>query len=284
LLGFATAVAATHVSISGVGSETTSIWAGSGLSLYLLGLVGAAAVTVDRLPRVAAPAGVVVAVVSVATVFPLVVASYLGTSEVRPSSGRILSAYVTAEAEASPEVGTLVLTPQPDGSLAVSLEHGQGATLDDQSTLDATAQRLSSTNEDLTVLAGNLVSISGFDPSDDLDRLGVGFVLLGEAADGDDEAEALGRRASEALDGTASFQPVGETTNGLLWRWVDASGAEPEPADPGPLRPIVLISWALVFGSALLLAVPTAPRRRRSRTGVPESEQPATTFDEERDD
>ncbi|TWX40292.1 glycosyltransferase family 2 protein [Frigoribacterium sp. ACAM 257] len=284
LLGFVTAVAATHVSISGVGSETTSVWAGSGLSLYLLGLVGAASVTLDRLPRVAPTVGVVVAAVSVASVFPLVVASYAGTGDVRPSSGRILSAYVTAEAEASPEVGTLVLTPQPDGSLAVSLEHGQGATLDDQSTLDATAQRLSSTNEDLTVLAGNLVSISGFDPSADLDQLGIGFVLLGEAADGDDEAQDLARRASEALDGTASFQPVGETSNGLLWRWVDASGAAPDRDDAGPLRPVVLISWALVFGSALLLAVPTTPRRRRSRAGVPESEQPATTFDEERDD
>ena len=39
--------------------------------------------------------------VTVATVFPLVVAAYLGTGDVRPSSGRILSAYVTAEAEAS---------------------------------------------------------------------------------------------------------------------------------------------------------------------------------------
>ena len=283
LLGYLTAVAATHVSISGVGSDTTTIWAGSGLSLYLLGLVGAASVTLDRLPRVAPPAGVLAAVASVAVAVPVVIASYTGVADVRPSSGRILSAYVTAEAEASPEVGTLVLTPQPDGSLAVSLEHGQGATLDDQSTLDATSQRLSTTNRDLTVLAGNLVSRSGFDPSDDLDRLGVGFVLLAGGAD-DGPAASLERRAGEALDGTSTFLPVGDTSNGLLWRYVDAGSVDDSHPDGGVLRPIVLVSWALVLGSALLLALPTTPRRRRSRAGVPEAEQPATTFDEERDD
>jgi len=284
LLGYLTAVAATQVSVSAVGSDSVAVWAGSGLSLYLLGLVGAAAVTLDRLPRVAPPAGVLVAVTSVAVAVPVLIASYVGTSDVRPSSGRILSAYVTAEAEASPDVGTLVLTPQPDGSLAVSLERGQGATLDDQSTLDATSQRLSATDRDLTVLAGNLVSRSGFDPADDLDRLGVGFVLLAGTPDDEPAAAALERRAGEALDGTATFLPVGDTSNGLLWRYVAASERPDDRPDPGPLRPIVGVTWALVLGSALLLALPTTPRRRRSRAGVPEAEQPATTFDEERDD
>lgn len=283
LLGYLTAVAATQVSITGVGSETTTVWAGSGLSLYLLGLIGAAAVTLDRLPRVAPASGVVVAVFAVVAAVPLLIGSLSGAADVRSSSGRILSAYVAAEAEASPDIGTLVLTPQPDGSLAVSLEHGQGATLDDQSTLDSTAQSLSSTNDDLTVLAGNLVSRSGFDPSADLARQGVGFILLTESGD-DAEAAALGQRASEALDADASFLPVGDTSNGLLWRYVDATDQrEPHP-DGGPLGVIVGITWALVLGSALLLAIPTTPRRRRSRAGTPEAEQPATTFDEERDD
>ena len=284
LLGYATAVAATHLSVSGVGSETATVWAGSGLSLYLLGLVGAATATLDRLPRAAPSLGVLAAVTSVAVGAPLIVASLVGTADVRPSSGRILSAYVTAEAEATPDVGTLVLTPQPDGTLAVSLEHGQGATLDDQSTLDATSQRLDATTRDLTVLAGNLVSRSGFDPTPDLQRLGVGFVLLTDADRAGADAAALGRRASEALDGTATFLPVGDTSNGLLWRYVDASEGREQREDAGPLRPIVLISWGLVLGSALLLAIPTTPRRRRSRAGVPEAEQAATTFDEERDD
>ncbi|WP_423918383.1 glycosyltransferase [Frigoribacterium sp. 2-23] len=282
LLGYVTAVAATHLSITGVGSVTTTVWAGSGLSLFVGGLAAAASVTLDRLPRVAPTAGAVVAVLAVAAVVPLGLASLAGTADIRPSSGRILSAYVTAEADASPDVGTLVLTPQGDGSLAVSLEHGQGATLDDQSTLDSTAQRLSSSNQDLVVLAGNLVSRSGFDPADDLGRLGIGFVLL-TATDDDGRAAALAQRSSEALDGSAQFLPVGDTSNGLLWRYVDANDQRDGHPDGGVLGPIVLIVWGLVFGSALLLAIPTAPRRRRSRAGVPEAEQPATTFDEERD-
>jgi GT2 family glycosyltransferase len=283
LAGYLTAVVATQLSIIGVGSESTTVWAGGALSLYLLGMIGAAAVTLDRLPRIAPASGVVVAVLAVAAAVPVVIGSLSGAADIRPSSGRILSAYVAAEAEASPEVGTLVLTPQPDGSLAVSLEHGQGATLDDQSTLDSTAQTLSSTTDDLTVLAGNLVSRSGFDPADDLARQGIGFVLLTEGSD-DDDAVALGQRAGEALDADAAFLSVGDTTNGLLWRYIDSTDQrEPHP-DGGLLGVIVLVTWALVLGSALLLAIPTTPRRRRSRAGTPEAEQPATTFDEERDD
>lgn len=282
LLGYVTAVAATHVSVTGAGSTSTSVWAGSGLSLYLAGLVGAALVALDRVPRVAPAAATLATVLALAVVAPVAAATLRGTSAVREGSGRILSAYVTAEAEASPDVGTLVVTPQPDGALAVSLERGQGTTLDDQSTLDSTAQRLSSTNRDLTELAGNLVSRSGFDPEPDLRRLGIGFVLLSDVRD-EGEGEVLERRASEALDADALFQPVGQTDNGLLWRYVEAVDEREQRPAPGLLGVIVPVTWALVLGSAFLLALPTTPRRRRSRAGVPEAEQPATTFDEERD-
>jgi len=200
-----------------------------------------------------------------------------------PSSGRILSAYVTAEAIAKPDVGTLVLSPQPDGSLAVSLQRGQGETLDQQSTLDSTQQHLSSTTRDLTVLAGNLVSRSGFDPQQTLRELGIGFVLLATSHDAN-AGKNLQQRASGALDGNALFLPVGTTTSGELWRYTAATERTTKTPADGPLRPIILLSWALIFGSALLLAIPTTPRRRRARPGRPEAESPATTFDEERDD
>ncbi|GAA4265342.1 glycosyltransferase [Frondihabitans peucedani] len=283
LLGYGTAVASTHFDISGVGSTTTGVWAGSGLTLYFAGLVGAASVSLDRIPRFTPPAGLLLGVVGVAASVPLIIATFVGAGTVVPSSGRILSAYVTAEAVAKPDVGTLVLSPQPDGSLAVSLQRGQGETLDQQSTLDATQQRLSSTTRDLTVLAGNLVSRSGFDPKTDLRELGVGFVLL-QAAPGDGPGDDLEQRAGEALDSNALFLPVGDTTSGQLWRYSDATERTTATRSDGPLRPLILTIWAIVFGSALLLAIPTTPRRRRSRPGKPEAEQPATTFDEERDD
>jgi len=108
--------------------------------------------------------------------------------------------------------------------------------------------------------------------------------LLLTATDDDGDADRLGQRAGEALDADADFLPVGDTSNGLLWRYVEAQDEREARPAAGPLRPIVLISWGLVFGSALLLAIPTSPRRRRSRAGTPEAEQPATTFDEERDE
>ncbi|GAA4686679.1 glycosyltransferase family 2 protein [Frondihabitans cladoniiphilus] len=283
LLGYATAVLATHVQITGVGSTTTSIWAGSGLTLYFAGLVGAASITLDRIPRFSPPVGLLFAIVGVAASIPLLVATMLGTTLIQPSSGRILSAYVTAEAQVKPEVGTLVLTPQPDGSLGVSLQRGSGETLDDQSTLDSTRQSLNATSRDLTVLAGNLVSRSGYDPRADLRELGIGFVLLSQTDDGG-AGDALGTRASGALDGNGLFLPVGDTTSGQLWRYTDATETLPSHQPDGALRPIVLIVWGIVFGSALLLAIPTAPRRRRARSGPVEAELPATTFDEERDD
>lgn len=283
VLGYASAVAATHLSITGVGSATTTVWAGAGLSVYFLGLIGAASVSLDRIPRFTPPVGLVVGVLGVAASVPLVLATTLGTSSIVPSTGRILSAYVTAEAVAKPDVGTLVLSAQPDGSLAVSLQRGQGETLDDQSTLDSTQQQLSGSSRDLTVLAGNLVSRSGFDPRQDLGELGVGFVLLSGTNDNGSGGD-LHQRASEALDGNALFLPVGDTTSGLLWRYVDAKERTADHPADGALRPIVLITWGIVFGSALLLAIPTTPRRRRARGGVPEAEQAATTFDEERDD
>ncbi|ROQ36626.1 GT2 family glycosyltransferase [Frondihabitans sp. PhB188] len=283
LLGYATAVAATHLAITGVGSSTTGVWAGSGLSLYFLGMIGAAVVSLDRIPRFTPPLGFLFAVLGVAASVPVLIATLGGTALIHPSDGRILSAYVTAEAVAKPDVGTLVLTPQPDGTLAVSLERGQGETLDQQSTLDSTQQQLSSTSRDLTILAGNLVSRSGYDPAPVLKELGVGFVLLDDT-NKQDPAAALNQRAAQVLGSNALLLKAADTSSGQLWRYVDATERTTRHPTGGPLRPIVLTSWALIFGSALLLAIPTAPRRRRVRPGAPEAEQPATTFDEERDE
>ncbi|RKR73260.1 glycosyltransferase family 2 protein [Frondihabitans australicus] len=283
LLGYVTAVAATHVQITGVGSSTTAVWAGSGLSLYFAGLIGAASVALDRIPRFTPPVGGLLGAVGVAACVPLILANLMGAGSVTPSTGRILSAYVTAEAVAKPSVGTLVLSPQPNGSLAVSLQRGQGETLDAQSTLDSTQQRLSTTSRDLTTLAGNLVSRSGFDPSHDLRELGIGFVVLGSSGD-TGKAGDLEQRASEALDANALFLPAGDSTSGQLWRYVDATEKNRATQPDGPLRGIVLGTWGIVFGSALLLAIPTTPRRRRARPGGREIDQPATTFDEERDE
>jgi hypothetical protein len=284
LLGYATAFGATHLAVTGVGSTTTIVWPGSGLSVLALALVVAACIGIDTVPRAAPVVGLVGSVFAAVAVAPAFAAFYLHRATIEPTSGRVLSAYVNAEAQANPDVGTLVVEPQTDGSLAVSLERGQGSTLDDQSTLDATALALSRSGDRLATLAGNLASRSGYDPEPALRELGISFVLLDDAPD-DAEAEAVHDRAAGAIGQDARFTSIGETTNGALFHYegeVDRTGSGPASAQAAHVLDLVVLG--VVFGAAALLAVPTAPRRRRATSNVIEADEPATTFDEERDE
>jgi hypothetical protein len=284
LAGFATAFAATHVTVTGVGSTTTIIWPGSGLSVYWFGIVASACIGIDVLPRIAPVAGLVTTVVAAVTVAPAFGAFYLGNAVIQPTSGRVLSAYVNAEAQANPDVGTLVVDPQDDGSLAVSLERGQGSTLDDQTTLDSTALTLSRSGAQLATLAGNLASRSGYDPEPALRQLGVSFVLLDDAPDGS-SAQAVHDRAAGAIGQNALFTSIGETTSGQLFHYEgDVDRPSTGSAGAQATHVLYLVVLGVVFGAAALLAVPTAPRRRRATSNVIEAEEPATTFDEERDE
>jgi len=282
-VGYLTAFGATHLALTGVGSTTTIIWPGSGLSAYWFALVVAATVGVDTLPRLAPGVGLVASVLVGVAVAPMLAGVILGTATIAPTTGRVLSAYVNAEAQANPDVGTLVVEPQRDGSLAVSLERGEGATLDDQSTLDATALSLSPAGRRLTTLAANLASRSGFDPRPDLRELGVSFILL-EDAPATSAAERLHSRAAGAIGQNALFTSIGDTTNGVLWHY---EGAVDRPATgtaaAAATHTVVLVVLGIVFGATALLAIPTAPRRRRAVSNVIEADEPAATFDEERE-
>jgi GT2 family glycosyltransferase len=296
LLGFATAVAATHVTVTGVGSTTTIIWPGSGLSVYWLAVIAAACIGIDVLPRLAPVTGLVATVLAGVAVAPAFAAFYLGNAVIQPTTGRVLSAYVNAEAQANPDVGTLVVQPQTDGSLAVSLERGQGSTLDDQSTLDSTALTLSRSGAQLATLAGNLASRSGYDPEPALRELGVSFVLLDDVSDPSDTdddsrassgtaAQDVHDRAAGAIGQNALFTSIGETTSGQLFHYEgDVDRTSTGSAGAHATHVLYLIVLGVVFGAAALLAVPTAPRRRRATSNVIEAEEPATTFDEERDE
>jgi GT2 family glycosyltransferase len=283
LLAYVTAFATTHIALSGVGSTTTIVWPGSALTVYWFALVIAAAVGLDTLPRLAPGLGVLAAGLLGVAVAPTFAGMYLQTADIEPTDGRVISAYVNAEAQANPDVGTLVIVPERDGSLAVSLERGQGSTLDDQSTLDATALDLSASGRALTTLAGNLASRSGFDPRPDLRRLGVSFILLGDGADSG-PARSVHARAVGSIGQNALFKSIGDTNNGVLWHYegrVDRPGSGSTAV--ATTHTLVLVGLGIVFGATALLAIPTAPRRRRAVSNVLEADEPATTFDEERE-
>lgn len=271
LLGFGTAVIASHVAVTMVGAESTTIWAAPALSLYWLGLIGAAAVTIEALPQSAALPGLAVSLGAVLLAVPLVTAAATGSTAVTESTGRLLPAFTSAEAATRPSLGTLQLTAQPGGGISTQLHRGLGTTLDEQSTLDATDTAVSEADERLATLAGNLSSRSGFDIAAELDALQIGFVLVP-----DDQGEPDHQRLVEALDGNRLLNPIGETANGFLWHYEALSPGE-APSGPGPTETTlglgVLIGQGIVFGLTLLLAVPTSRRRRvRSAQGSGDEE------------
>lgn len=271
LLGFATAVLATHLELVHVGASAVAVWSGAGLSLYWLGIVGAAVCALRALRRHALIPALVATIALVYIAAPLAASVPLHTSAVAKGGERTLPAFVTAEARTDPRVGTLELTPQADGGIRATLVRGAAVTLDDQSTVYSTNARLSGSERRLAVLAGNLASRSGLDASADLGRFGIRFVLL-RPADADQGATvaspaarvkeaATADRTATALDGNSALAPVGDTAFGRLWR----TGSDGEtgdaariPADAGGTTgSVALLMAAVVIGIAVLLSIPT---------------------------
>ena len=278
-LGFVTAVVSAHLAVIQVGSGATVVWPGSGLSLYWLGLVGATVIALEALGRVVALPAMLAVVASLALAIPALGAPLAATSLVRESSGRVLPAFVTAAAATSPDVGTLELIGQPDGSMRAVLHRGAGTTLDEQSTIAATRERLTPTQERIAELAGNLSAHSGYDIATAMNELQVGYVVLAPVPDGPAATAAV--RAADALDSSDRLIAIGETASGYLWRFAEL---EPDDAattdDVATLRAAHVASLAVVFGIALLLAIPTGTRRRP--VAAPASdEHPADTFEED---
>ncbi|HWH26747.1 MAG TPA: glycosyltransferase family 2 protein [Pseudolysinimonas sp.] len=278
-MGLATAVASAHLIVAADGATGLGPWPGLGLSLFWLGLVGAVTVTLEALGRAALLAGAVVLVTAALAVGPLLAGPVLGTSLVRAGNAEQLPALVAAQADVDPQIGTLVLTAQPDGSLAATIERGGGSTLDETSTLVSTRPSVRSDDAQVAELAGNLASRSGFDPTPTLQKLRIGFVYL-PAAEG--AAGAVRQRAAEALDASPVFSAIGSTA---LWRYGDlkAGGASVDVVGSAPpaWAALVPLGQAVIVGIAVLLAIPTQRRRRSVRTTGPLDDDPADTFAED---
>ena len=318
LAGTATAVAAHGIQITTLGPDAVALFAGPGLSLFWLGLVGALVTGLDAAGRLGTGRAVMhrtastlawVATVAVAVAaMPAAIALPLGTSHVNAHGAAALPAVVSAQAQTHPRIGTLRLTAQVDGGLAARLVRGAGDTLERQSTIAQTANADAAADRVIARLAGNLASRSGMDVAPELRRLGIGFVLLTPpqhrfGADPSAAAEATDARASAGLAGTSAIQPVASTGYGTLFSFDAGDVAVPAgariPAHPGGiLRPAVFTMLAVVFGAYLLLALPTGrwaevqetrgrrrPRRRpsarrESRPDGPGDESGRNTGDE----
>ncbi|WP_309714152.1 glycosyltransferase [Pseudolysinimonas sp.] len=263
--GLLTAVAAVHLAPATSGASAVTIWPGTGLSLYWAGLIAAVVVAMAALGRLAVGVGVAVVLSAALAVAPSLVTLGLGGGLVVAGDGRTLPAIVAAEAVGDPNLGTLVLRPLDDGSLAVSIDRGAGTTLDEISTFAATRPTPDDAQREVAELAGNLASRGGFDPAPVLDRLGIEFVVLTPAVGGG--GDLVRERAAEALDAQPALEAVGDTGRGSLWRYPDHV---PVAASNGssPIGGLALAAQAAVVGFAVLLALPTGRRRRRAGPGV----------------
>lgn len=258
--GLLTAVAAAHLAPASSGMDAVAIWPGTGLSLYWAGLIAVVTIAMAALRRAAVIVGVAVLLSATVAVAPSLVALATGAGLVGPDDGRTMPAIVAAEAATDPGLGTLVLRPQADGSLAASIERGAGRMLDDTSSFAATQPVPTAAQREIAELAGNLASRGGYDPAPVLDSSGIEFIVLTPAGEG---GETVRERAAEALDAQSAIVAVGDTDAGSLWRY---PGHEPVTAVAvsSPFGVVAVAGPIAVFAFALLLALPTGRRRRRA--------------------
>lgn len=271
-VGLVTAVGAAHVAVAFAGADAAAIWAGSGLSLYWLGLLAAMAVGIDALGRAATIPALLVALGVVLAAVPLVTAAANGRMDVAPSNGRVLPAIVAAAATERPGVGTLEITAQGENAVSATLHRGPGPLAERVLTLQTTRTGVTPELEQIAALAGNLVSTSGMDLAASLDELGVEYLLLGTT--GVDSPSYL--RAVDAISARAELVAVGPTAKGMLWQ--RAADAQPVAPAAGPgvwdtaFGAVGASVQIVVFALALLLAIPTT-RRRRVRAAVSGAER-----------
>lgn len=268
LSGFATAFLAVGITVSFAEGMPVAIWPGAGLSLAWIGVTGAALVTLDTaltIPRVrvlgAAVAGLAVAVCAV----PALATFHADRSELQDGPVSTLPAYVAAQAGGDRQIGTLVLTPQNDGGLAMEVAWGASETLGAQTTMLSTATELQGT--DLTTLAVDLLSARDFDAAGELGDEGIAYVLLAKVSDDEsDRARILRTTAVTSLDQRAGFVQAGTTDRGVLYRLeADASPrSDLSPGQQATARLSITLQLVLVF-AALLLSVPTRASRRAAR-------------------
>jgi hypothetical protein len=277
-LGFATAVASTHIAVTHVGAVPVTAWSGPGLSLYWLGLAAGVGFTIEALGGTAAVPALLTALAATALAVPSVLGFITGASAVTASDGRLLPAFVTAQAAANPEVGTVQLTAADDGAVIVAVHRGAGTFLDEQSTVAAGLSAAGAGQRDVAELAGNLSAPSGYDVGARLQKLQIGFVLLTDTG-GSKEAVATRIRAADALDANESLVAIGSTDQGYLWQ---VAGVETAPIDRptgGIVGTAISLGTALIAVIALLLAIPTSGRRRPVAASA--LENPADTFEED---
>ncbi|MFP5315058.1 MAG: glycosyltransferase family 2 protein [Actinomycetes bacterium] len=169
-------------------------------------------------------------------------ATAFGTeSAVVPSAPRTLPATAADRGTGGQRSTTLVMNVDGDSNVSAALMRGGGTTLDSLSQiyaarqlhgllLDAQLRTDDDATADVRRTVATLVAGNGVDPREELQRLGVGFVVLQQS---DSAAEVL----ASQIDSVPGLVSVGATEAGWLWRVeMSASGDSAAEAQVGRLR------------------------------------------------
>lgn len=270
-LGMATAFAAVGISVSFEQSLPVAIWPGSGLSLAWLGAIGAAAVALDAglAPRLELIRGLAaaVALLGIAVLAaPSLTAMARSTSFLTNGPESTLPAYVAAEGDDDPDVGTIVLTPQNAGGVSARVVWGGSETIGGQTTLLSTRTEPDAQDQEIAELAADLVTSSAENVVADLADHGIAFVLVAPAvAPESDAARTMRLSATTSLDQRDTLDAVGETTKGSLWRVTTDLAQRPAvAASVHATAALVAAVQIAMLAAALLLALPTSASRREA--------------------
>jgi hypothetical protein len=150
-------------------------------------------------------------------------AGSLGTPRlVEPANPRTLPATAIDRGTGPEQTRTLLISTRDNGTFDASLMRGAGTTLDSLSTIASARNIIGSPgaetirdDDDVTAavrrVVATIVAGQGVDPRNDLEQLGVGFVVLRSA----DTAAQLTASRVDAVPGLVA---VGQTDVGWLWR------------------------------------------------------------------
>ncbi|MDF9278414.1 glycosyltransferase family 2 protein [Arthrobacter sp. EH-1B-1] len=173
---------------------------------------------------------------------PAVEATTFGTGQaVVPSAPRTLPATAADRGTSGQRSTTLVMNVDGDSNVSAALMRGGGTTLDalsqiysarqlHGSLLNAQLREDDDAAADVRRTVATLVAGTGVDPREELERLGVGFVVLQQSGSA---AEVL----ASQIDSVPGLVSVGNTEAGWLWRVeMSASGNSAAEAQVGRVR------------------------------------------------
>ncbi|MBK0422399.1 glycosyltransferase [Leucobacter sp. CSA2] len=281
-LGMITAVAAAQLQLAAIGSQSVSIWTGSGLALYWIAILGLAATGAGVLRRAAGPIVAVGLVTALVAIAPLGARLITNDTPFSPGYSQ-MPALVQAAGENDPGLRTIVIDADGSHSVRAHVVTGTGLRLDQMRTA-AETQRVSDADRVTAKLVGGLASAGGADITAELAEERIGFVLLTTGGDASERAVL-----QKIFDQQQALVSTGITEQGLLWRVGEPKGATPAPGDANeklfgttlPGTTIWIIQLVVLFG-VLLLALPTGevtyrPERRRKPSKRRGGRAPETT-------